>query len=135
MNRTVIMIPGPETVIWWGVHVPVLSALFGVAGIVLGHLMAPAIGAPLPIQRQAAVIAAGVMLSIAITMAIGQRPLVGLGWSIGIGFSGITIFQTMGDQARFGMKTLGEKVVERLKAGGREEAGHDGAGQDGGGQA
>lgn len=115
MNRTVIVIPGPETVIWWGVHVPVLAAVFGIVGILLGHMMAPVIGAPLPVRNQAAVIVAGVMLSIGITIFIGQKPLVGLGWSIGIGFSGITIFQTMGVQARSGLKTLGEIVIERLK--------------------
>ena len=32
MNRAVVVIPGPETVIWWGVHVPVLAAAFGIAG-------------------------------------------------------------------------------------------------------
>lgn len=115
MNRTVVVIPGPETVIWWGVHVPLLSAIFGVAGIFLGHWMAPVIGAPMTLQRQAAVICAGVLLSLAITMVTGQKPLVVLGWSIGIGFSGITIFQTMGDQARAGLKTLGDRVVDRLK--------------------
>lgn len=115
MNRTVIIIPGPETVIWWGVHVPVLAAIFGVVGILLGHLMAPVIGAPMPVQRQIAVIVAGVLVSLGITMVTGQKPLVVLGWSIGIGFSGITIFQTMGAQARSGLKTLGDIVVERLK--------------------
>ena len=116
IDRTVIVIPGPETVIWWGVHVPVLSAIFGIVGILLGHAMAPVIGASLPVQRQAAVITAGVLLSVAITIVTGQKPLVVLGWSIGIGFSGITIFQTMGLQARSGLKTLGDMVVERLKA-------------------
>ncbi|WP_425230222.1 hypothetical protein [Sphingomonas sp.] len=114
MNKTVVVIPGPETVILWGVHIPLLAAVFGVAGIFLGHLMAPVIGAPLPLQRQLSVIAAGVLLSLGITMVTGQKPLVVLGWSIGIGFSGITVFQTMGEQARAGLKTLGDKVVERL---------------------
>jgi hypothetical protein len=115
VNRTAVIIPGPETVIWWGVHVPVLAAIFGIAGIFLGHLMAPVIGTPLPVQKQASVIVAGVLLSLGITMVTGQKPLVVLGWSIGIGFSGITIFQTMGEQARAGLKTLGDHVIDRLK--------------------
>ena len=122
MNRQVIVIPGPEPVIWWGVHVPVLAAVFGMAGVMLGHLMAPVIGTPLPIGRQAAVVTAGILLSLAITMVTGQKPLVVLGWSIGIGFSGITIFQTMGDQARAGLRTLGDQVVERLRG---EKGGED----------
>jgi hypothetical protein len=115
MNRTIV-IPGPETVIWWGVQVPVLAALFGVAGVALGHMMAPISSPPLPLQRQASVIAAGVLLSVGITIATGQRPLVVLGWSIGIGFSGITIFQTIAAQTRGAMRTLGERVAERLTA-------------------
>lgn len=115
MNRTVFVVPGPETLIWWGVHVPILSAVFGIVGILLGHMMAPLIGAPMPVQRQVAVIVAGILVSLAITMVTGQKPLVVLGWSIGIGFSGITIFQTMGTQARTGLKTLGDLVIDRLK--------------------
>lgn len=114
MNKNAFVIPGPETVIWWGVHVPLLSAGFGVAGIVLGHLMAPVIGAPLPLHRQAAVIFAGMMVSLGIAMATGQRPLIVLSWSIGIGFSGITIFQTMGAQAQAGVKVAGDRLLERL---------------------
>lgn len=126
MNKTAFVIPGPETVIWWGVHVPVLAAAFGVVGIFIGHWIAPVIGAPLPVGRQAGVILGGVLLSLAIAMATGQKPLVVLSWSIGIGFSGITIFQTMGDQARDGFKGLGERVVERLK--GNAAAAPDNAG-------
>jgi len=37
-----LTLPGPETLILFGVHVKVLSALFGVVGIALGHCMAPA---------------------------------------------------------------------------------------------
>ncbi len=114
LNR-VIVIPGPETVIWWGVNVPVLAATFGIFGILLGHIMAPVIGTPLPIQRQLAVIAAGILLSLSITMVTGQKPLVVLGWSIGIGFSGITIFQTMGAQARKAVASLGSQMIKRLK--------------------
>lgn len=108
------VIPGPEWVMWWGVHVPSLSTAFGIGGILLGHVMAPAIGAPLPLQKHVAVILAGVMLSVGIAIATGQKPLLVGAWSIGIGFSGMTIFQTMGAQARAGMKTLGDAVVDRL---------------------
>ena len=123
MNRAAFTVPGPETVIWWGVHIPVLAAFFGIAGLLLGHFMAPVIGTPMPIQRQIAVIAAGVLLSLGITIVTGQKPLVVLGWSIGIGYSGITIFQTMGDHARAGLRTLGDLVVERLR--GRKPDGDD----------
>lgn len=115
MTRTAFVIPGPELVIWWGVQVPLLTLVFSVAGVLVGHWMAPVIGAPLPLHRQAAVIVGGILLSVTITMAVGQRPMVGLSWSMGIGFSGLVIFQTMGAQARAGIKTLGDLVLERLR--------------------
>ncbi len=116
MTRTVFIIPGPETIIWWGVQVPFLTLVFGVVGILIGHWMAPAIGAPMPIQRQVAVIIGGILLSLTIAMAVGQRPMIGFCWSIGIGFSDIVIFQTMGTQARAGLKSLGDMIIERLRA-------------------
>ncbi|WP_242415068.1 hypothetical protein [Sphingomonas panni] len=110
----VIVLPGPEAVVLFGVHLKVLSALFGVVGVSLGHLMAPVAPAPLGWRRHSAVIAAGVLLSVGITIATGQRPLMVLGWSIGIGFSGITIFQTWAAQAAAGAKSLGHAALDEL---------------------
>ena len=114
MTRTVFIIPGPEAVIWWGVHVPFLTLVFGVVGVLVGHWMAPVIGAPMPFHRQAAVIVGGVLLSLTITIAVGQRPMVGFCWSMGIGFSGIVIFQTMSKQAAGALRALGDMLIERL---------------------
>ncbi|WP_242095480.1 hypothetical protein [Sphingomonas sp. CROZ-RG-20F-R02-07] len=126
MNSSVI-IPGPEVVLWWGVHIPVLSAAFGIAGILLGHLMAPAAAVPLPPRRQAAVVIAGVLVSLGISISTGQRPLVVLAWSIGIGFAGITIFQTLGGQATRASRDLTDMVIDRITgrasgAGGKDSA-------------
>jgi hypothetical protein len=115
VNRTVV-IPGPEAVLWWGVHVPLLAAAFGVAGVLLGHVMAPVPATPLSLLRQTGVLVAGVLLSLGVTIATGQRPLVVLGWSIGIGFSGITIFQAMADQTRTAVKRIGDELVEQVAA-------------------
>ena len=113
MNRTVV-IPGPETVVWWGVSVPVLAAIFGIAGVLLGHLIAPVPATPLPIQRQLGGSAACVLLSLGITITTGQRPLIVLSWSIGIGFAGITIFQTMASQAASAFKRGGDALVAEV---------------------
>ena len=112
--RASYTIPGPEVVIWWGVHVPVLAAVFGIAGVLLGHLIAPMPAVALPAQRQLGVVLAGILLSISITIATGQRPLMVLAWSIGIGFSGITIFQTLGAQSANAARTLTDAVIDRL---------------------
>ena len=108
------VIPGPETLILFGVHVKVLSALFGVVGVILGHLMAPVATAPLGWRRHSAVVIAGVLVSVATTIATGQRPLIVLGWSIGIGFAGVTIFQVWSTQAARAAKSLGERAIDEL---------------------
>jgi hypothetical protein len=113
MNGT-ITLPGPETLIMFGVHVKVLSAIFGVGGVVLGHLMAPVPAQPLGWRRQWAVVIAGLLVSIATTIATGQRPLVVLGWSIGIGFAGITIFQGWGAQATDAARNIGSAALDEL---------------------
>ena len=53
-------------------------------------------------------------MSLGITIATGQRPLVVLAWSIGIGFSGITIFQTLGGQANAASRELTQMVIDRI---------------------
>lgn len=122
MNQRVV-IPGPELILWWGVQIPLLAAAFGIAGVLLGHLIAPVPAVPLPIQRQLGVVLAGILLSLGITITTGQRPLVVLAWSIGIGFSGITIFQTLGNGASRAVKQLTDSAVDKLpgRAGGTEE--------------
>lgn len=110
----VVILPGPETLVVFGVHLKILSAIFGVVGISLGHMMAPLTGSSLGWRRHSAVILAGILLSLALTMATGQRPLIVFGWSIGIGFAGITIFQTWAAQAAAGAKSLGEAALDEL---------------------
>lgn len=113
MNGT-FTVPGPETLILFGVHVKVLSAIFGVAGVLLGHLMAPVVAHPIGWRRQTAVVIAGVLLSIATTIGTGQRPLVVLAWSIGMGFAGITIFQAWAEKARAAAKAIGSAAMDEL---------------------
>jgi hypothetical protein len=113
VNGTLVL-GGPETLLVFGVHVKILSALFGVVGVALGHLMAPAAAQPIGWRRHSAVFVAGIMVAIALTIATGQRPLVVLGWSIGIGFAGITIFKTWAAQAAAGAKSLGSAALDEL---------------------
>jgi hypothetical protein len=107
-------LPGPETLILFGVQVKVLSALFGVIGVGLGHWMAPRPPQPLGWQRQSAVVAAGLLVSVSIAIATGQNPLVVLGWSIGIGWAGIAIFQIAGAHAKSAARTIGSAALAEL---------------------
>lgn len=115
MNGT-LTLPGPETLILFGVHVKVLSALFGVLGAVLGHFMAPVPETPLTVRRQSMVLAANVLVAVALTVATGQRPLLVLGWCIGIGFAGITIYQGWGEKAKAAGRTLSDAALVEIKA-------------------
>lgn len=115
MNGTIVL-PGPETLVLFGVHIKVLSMIFGVGGVLLGHLMAPVPAQPLGIRRQVSVVTAGLLVAIAITIATGQRPLIVLGWCIGIGFAGITIYQIWGATAASAAKTAGAAALEELSA-------------------
>jgi hypothetical protein len=113
MNGTFV-IGGPETLLILGVHVKILSALFGVIGVGLGHLMAPAAVEPLGWRRHSAVIVAGIMVALGVTISTGQRPLIVFGWSIGIGFAGITIFKSWAAQAVAATKSLGSAALDEL---------------------
>lgn len=112
MNAPLIL-PGPPTIEWLGVSFHTLSVIFGIGGVGLGHLIAPV---PVPVlgaRRTAGVLGAGVLLAVAIAIATGQQPLVVLGWGLGIGFSGITIFQTLGRQVSGAMTRLFDALLAR----------------------
>lgn len=113
MDGTVIL-PGPEAIVLFGVHVKVFSAVFGLFGVGLGHAMAPAAPERIGWRRQAAVVAAGVLLAICITIATGQNPLVVFGWSVGIGFAGITIFQISAANAASAARSIGSAALQEL---------------------
>lgn len=113
MNGTFVL-PGPETLVVFGVHIKIFSAIFGLAGCGLGHIMAPAAVEPLGWRRHLGVISAGMFVAIAITIATGQRPLLVFGWSIGIGFAGITLFKGWAAQAQAAAKTLGSAALDEL---------------------
>jgi hypothetical protein len=76
--------------------------------------MAPVAAQPIGWRRQSAVVVAGVLTAIAITIATGQRPLVVMSWSIGIGFAGITIFQAWAARAVDAARTIGAAGLDEL---------------------
>jgi hypothetical protein len=113
MNGTFV-IGGPEALLIFGVHVKILSALFGVIGVVVGHVAAPKAVEPLGWRRHAAVIMGGFMIALGVTIATGQRPLIVFGWSMGTGFAGITIFKVWAAQAAAATKSLGSAALDEL---------------------
>lgn len=109
-----IVIPGPELVIAWGVHIPVFSAGAGVVGVILGLLMAPTSAAEIGWRRRIAVWASLVALVIVSAIAFGQMPLVSLSWGIGLGFSGYTVAEALGAETKAGIKKLMEAFFSAL---------------------
>lgn len=99
------VVPGPPAIIFWGVAVPSLSLLFGVVGVLLGQLLAPAPAVPLGWKRRSALVASLLGIAIGIVIATGQQPLVAMAWGIGLGFSGLSVAQALGTGAMDGIKS------------------------------
>lgn len=108
------VVPGPELVIVLGVSVPALSALFGVVGIVLGQLLAPTPATPLGWRRRAALVLALALFELGIVIATGQHPLIAMGWGIGLGFSGLSVAQALGDEALSGVKRIADAFITAI---------------------
>ena len=109
-----VTLPGPENLILFGVQLKVLSLIFGMFGVGLGHLMTPTPGAGLSLRQHVAVIAAGQLVAIAITIAAGQRPLLVLGWCIGVGFTGLALYQIWGASTKAAAGRLGSAALDEL---------------------
>jgi hypothetical protein len=126
---TSFVVPGPESMVLFGVAVPVLSALFGVVGVVLGQILAPGAVPPLGRRRRAALVTALIGLALGIVIACSVitgkavLPLVAMGWGIGLGFSGLAAMQALGDQALGGVKRVGGELIDSLveRAGGTKK--------------
>lgn len=113
MDNTFV-IGGPETLVVFGVHIKILSAIFGLIGCLVGHAIAPKAVEPIGWRRHVGVVFGGMMVAIAITIATGQRPLLVFGWSMGIGFAGITLFKGWAAQAASASKSLGNAALDEL---------------------
>ncbi|CAN5550557.1 hypothetical protein BH09PSE4_BH09PSE4_21270 [soil metagenome] len=115
-TSSTFVVPGPETVVFFGVAVPVLSALFGLVGVALGQIIAPPTTAVIGWRRRSAVVVAllGIVLSTAI--ATGQQPLVVFSWGIGLGFAGNTIVETLGSQAVSGVRKVTDAFLSMIAA-------------------
>lgn len=88
---------GPPLIVIFGFDVPVLSALFGVLGVLLARRVAPpsAVDARLGREGRAALTVLLALGVLALIIAGQKQPIVALGWSIGLGFSGIAVVELL----------------------------------------
>lgn len=82
---------GPVAIELFGYPVPILSALFGLMGVLLARRVAPVDPAterlgPIGNAALTALLALGVL---AFVIAGEKRPIVALSWAVGLGYSGI----------------------------------------------
>jgi len=86
---------GPAEIIVFGEAVPVLPALFGLIGLLMARRVAPASDAGARLGRTGnAALTALLALGVLALVINGQRqPLVALGWSIGLGYSGLAFIE------------------------------------------
>lgn len=111
-----LVVPGPPAILLWGVTIPTVSALFGVVGVVVGQWLAPASAEPLGCSKRSALMIALQGIALGIVMATGQQPLVAMGWGIGLGFSGLSVMQALGDEAMSGLKRISDAFITRVAA-------------------
>jgi hypothetical protein len=83
---------GPRAIELFGYPVPIMSALFGLIGLVLARRVAPVTPAAVQLGRLSATSPSrrcsrlGVL---ALIVADEKRPMVALGWAVGLGYSGL----------------------------------------------
>jgi hypothetical protein len=82
---------GPQAIEVFGYPVPVLSALFGLIGVLLARRVAPVSPGAIRLGNVGntaltALLALGVL---ALVVTGEKRPLVALGWAVGLGYSGL----------------------------------------------
>ncbi|AJP73156.1 hypothetical protein [Sphingomonas hengshuiensis] len=111
---TRLVVPGPEWLVVAGVALPIFSSGAGVLGVVLGMWLAPARAIPLGWRRQGALVVTLLAIILCSVIATGQQPLVALGWGIGLGFSGLTVAELLGEQARSALKTIGDAFIAHV---------------------
>lgn len=111
-----LVLGGPGVVELLGHDVPTLSALLGIIGVGLGQLLEPQSAPALTTRRRAALIAALMLIELTIVIATGKRPLVAMGWGIGLGFAGLSVVSGLGELARAAIGAIGQAAIERVAA-------------------
>jgi len=113
---------GPAEIIVFGEAVPVLPALFGLIGLLMARRVAPASDAGARLGRTGnAALTALLALGVLALVINGQRqPLVALGWSIGLGYSGLAFVELVASAAM-----VAARAAARVFVAGRGEASAD----------
>jgi hypothetical protein len=93
---------GPRAIELFGYPVPIMSALFGLIGLVLARRVAPVTPAAVQLGRLGnialtALLALGVL---ALIVADEKRPMVALGWAVGLGYSGLGFIELVARSVR-----------------------------------
>lgn len=87
---------GPLVVQLLGYDIPVVSAAFGMIGVVLALALAPPPKRRLGRGQTWALRILLVLLTLTLVVYDQKSPLVSLGWAIGLGFSGYTVIELLG---------------------------------------
>ena len=107
---------GPTVIALLGYDVPVLSALFGVLGVVLSLELAPPPPRPLSTGQRWALRIVLTIFTLALIIYDQKDPLTALGWAIGLGFSGYTAIELIGSLVPERLRELMHTVFGGPKA-------------------
>ena len=99
---------GPPSIVAFGAELPVWSILFGIVGVLMARRVAPATAAGTALGRtgNAALTVLLILGVLALIVAGEKRPIVALGWSIGLGFSGLGMIEMVARAVRGGARLI-----------------------------
>lgn len=118
---------GPTSFTAFGFEIPIMSALFGLMGVLLARRVAPFDPSTerLGTIGNAALTALLALGVLAFIIAGEKRPIVALGWAVGLGYSGIAFVALVAQAVRRFAKMMLEAFVRAATgapaAGGDEE--------------
>ncbi|WP_343528741.1 hypothetical protein [Sphingomonas sp.] len=99
---------GPVAVIVFGAELPIWSIIFGIIGVLMARRVAPATAAGTALGRtgNTALTVLLVLGVLALIVSGEKRPIVALGWSIGLGFSGLGMIEMVARAVRGGARLI-----------------------------
>lgn len=114
---------GPREVAIFGQPIPVLSALFGLAGVVLARRVAPIdpTSERLGLVGNAALTMLLALGVLAFVIAGEKRPIVALSWAIGLGYSGNAFIALVAQGVRRFAGTFIETILRSARGTGGGE--------------
>jgi len=110
---------GPAEIVLFGTALPVWSLILGTVGVVMARRVAPASAAGTALGQVGNAALTILLLAIVVAVIVEgeKRPIVALGWAIGLGFSGLGAIEMIARAALAAGRLAIEGVVAAASKG------------------